>query len=52
MMIEITDIDVKDPVSKYRANTGKGDDKVNLSLKVPPNLNSVVNAARQDLKEL
>ena len=52
MMIEISDVDIKDPVSKYRANTGKGDDKVNLSLKMPPTLNSVVNAARQDLKEL
>ena len=46
MMIEISDIDVKDPVSKYRAQTNKSDDKVNLSLKIPPTLNSVVNAAR------
>ena len=48
-MIEVSDIDIKDPVSKYRAQTGKGGD---LSLKMPPALNSVVNAARQDLKEL
>ena len=46
MMIEISDIDVKDPVSKYRAQTNKSDEKVNLSLKIPPTLNSVVNAAR------
>ena len=52
MMIEISDIDVKDPVSKYRANTGKGDDMVNISLKMPPSMNSVVNAARQDLKDM
>ena len=52
MMIEISDIDVKDPVSKYRAQTNKSDEKVNLSLKIPPTLNSVVNAARQDLKDM
>ena len=52
MMIEISDIDVKDPVSKYRAHTGKGDDMVNLSLKMPPTLNSVVSAARKDLKDM
>ena len=52
MMIEISDIDVKDPVSKYRALTNKGDDMVNLSLKMPPTLNSVVSAARKDLKDM